>query len=120
MPIPLPFPIPGAHESAAAQPPPHIRPPPPGSTNSRGRSDDRLNVAALRDITDESGGRTEIVRFARDVDPATSSIADELSRRYYLGYSSQARKDGQWHTIRVELRDGRHLVRARKGYVALP
>ncbi len=79
-----------------------------------------MNVAALRDITDESGGRTEIVRYARDVDPATSSVADELSRQYYLGYSSQGRKDGQWHTIRVELRDGRHLVRARKGYVALP
>ena len=117
MPIPLPFPIPG-RTSPPAQPP--RNPPPPGSTNSRGRIDDRLNVSALRDITDESGGRTEIVRFARDVDPATSSVADELSKQYYLGYSSQARKDGQWHTIRVELRDGRHLVRARKGYVALP
>jgi VWFA-related protein len=116
MPFPLPFPMPG-RTSPPAQPPP----PPPGSSRpSRGRIDDRLNVAALRDITDESGGRTEIVRFARDVDPATSSVADELSKQYYLGYSSQGRKDGQWHTIRVELRDGRHLVRARKGYVALP
>jgi len=118
MPIPLPFPIPG-RTSPPAQPP-RSPSPPPGSTNSRGRIDDRLNVSALRDITDESGGRTEIVRFARDVDPATSSVADELSKQYYLGYSSQARKDGQWHTIRVELRDGRHLVRARKGYMALP
>jgi VWFA-related protein len=118
MPIPLPFPIPG-RTSPPAQPPGNPSPP-PGSSNSRGRIDDRLNVSALRDITDESGGRTEIVRFARDVDPATSSVADELSKQYYLGYSSQARKDGQWHTIRVELRDGRHLVRARKGYVALP
>jgi VWFA-related protein len=117
MPIPLPFPIPGGGYPPA-QPP--RNPPPQGNTTSRGRIDDRLNVAALRDITDESGGRTEIVRFARDVDPATSSVADELSRQYYLGYSSQGRKDGQWHTIRVELRDGQHLVRARKGYVALP
>ena len=114
----MPFPIPG-RTSPPAQPPRYPPPPPTGST-SRGRPDDRLNVAALRDITDESGGRTEIVRFARDVDPATSSVADELSRQYYLGYSSQGRKDGQWHTIRVELRDGRHLVRARKGYVAVP
>ena len=112
-----PFRFPGA-ASPPAQPPRYPPPPPPGSSTSRGRLDDRLNVAALRDITDESGGRTEIVRFARDVDPATSSVADELSRQYYLGYSSQGRKDGQWHTIRVELRDGRHLVRARKGYVA--
>jgi VWFA-related protein len=118
MPIPLPFPIPGRGNPPSQ--PPRYPPPTQGSTTSRGRIDDRLNVAALRDITDESGGRTEIVRFARDVDPATGSVADELSRQYYLGYSSQGRKDGQWHTIRVELRDGHHLVRARKGYVALP
>ena len=36
----------------------------------RGGSDDRVNVAALRDITDDSGGRTEIVRWTRDLDPA--------------------------------------------------
>jgi VWFA-related protein len=121
MPIPLPFPMPG-RANPPGQPPRHppMPSPPTGSHTSRGRFDDRLNVAALRDITDESGGRTEIVRYARDVDPATSSVADELSKQYYLGYSSQGRKDGQWHTIRVELRDGRHLVRARKGYVALP
>ena len=33
--------------------------------------------------------------------------------------ASLGRKDGQWHTIRVELRDNRYLVRARKGYVAV-
>ena len=119
-PTPFPFPIPGRRPPPGAQPPRYPPMPPPGSNTSRGRVDDRLNVAALRDITDESGGRTEIVRYARDVDPATSGIADELSRRIYLGYSSQGRKDGQWHTIRVELRDGHNLVRARKGYVALP
>jgi VWFA-related protein len=118
MPIPLPFPIPGRR--SPTQPPRYPPMPPQGSNTSRGHLDDRLNVAALRDITDESGGRTEIVRYPRDVDPATSGIADELSRQYYLGYSSQGRKDGQWHTIRVELRDGHDLVRARKGYVALP
>ena len=79
MPIPLPFPTPG-RSSPPAQPPRYPSPP-PGHGTSRGRIDDRLNVAALRDITDESGGRTEIVRFARDVDPATGSVADELSRQ---------------------------------------
>ena len=37
-----------------------IRTPPVGRYGSR--LDDRVNVAALRDITDDSGGRTEIVR----------------------------------------------------------
>jgi VWFA-related protein len=118
-PIPFPFPIPG-RTSPPAQPPGYPpSPSPPGTSRSRGRIDDRLNVTALRDITDDSGGRTEIVRYARDVEPATSSVADELSKQYYLGYSAQGRKDGQWHTIRVDVRGG-HLVRARKGYLAVP
>ena len=28
------------------------------------------------------------------------------------------KKDGKWHAIRVEVRDGRYNVRARRGYVA--
>jgi hypothetical protein len=81
-------------------------------------SDDRVNVAALRDITDDSGGRTEIVRSTRDLDPATAGIADELSKQYYLGYSATGPKDGRWHSIRVEVRNPSYHVRARRGYVA--
>ncbi len=120
MPVPLPFPTPGRRPPP---PPPQPNPTPPvggGSGYSRGRLDDRVNVAALRDITDDSGGRTEIVRTGRDLDPATASVADELSKQYYLGYPSTGKRDGQWHTIRVEVRDGRHLVRARRGYIATP
>ena len=77
-----------------------------------------MNVAALRDITDDSGGRTEIIRYARDLDPATAGIADELSRQYYMGYAAPGEKDGRWHTIRVEVRQPAYHVRARRGYVA--
>jgi Ca-activated chloride channel family protein len=83
-------------------------------------SDERVNVDALRQITDDSGGRTEIVRTGRDLDPATANIADELSRQYYLGYSSTNKKDGLWHTIRVELKDASLHIRARRGYTATP
>jgi hypothetical protein len=75
-------------------------------------------VVALRDMTDDSGGRTEIIRDPRDLNPATASIADELSKQYYLGYPSSGKKDGRWHAIRVELRNRAFRVRARKGYVA--
>ena len=44
------------------------------------RNDDRVNVAALREMTDESGGRTELIHDPRDLDPATTSIASELSQ----------------------------------------
>ena len=81
-------------------------------------ADDPVNVVALRDLTDDSGGRTEIIRSARDLDPATAGIADELSRQYYLGYPASGKKDGKWHDIRVEVRNGSYVVRARRGYIA--
>ena len=121
-PIPLPFPIPGRRPTPNP-PPPQPQPPGggyPGGGNSRwhGGNDDRVNVAALRDITDDSGGRTEIIRYTRDLDPATAGIADELSKQYYLGYSAGGARDGRWHSIRVEVRQPAYHVRARRGYIA--
>jgi VWFA-related protein len=125
-PIPLPFPRPGGRPPSRPLPPPPGGPgtrfPPPVSSprNTRVRPDERVNVAALRDITDDSGGRTEVIRDYRDLDQATAGIADELSRQYYLGYASNGVKDGRWHSIRVEVGDGRFHVRARRGFVATP
>jgi VWFA-related protein len=117
-PSPVPFPIPGRRPGI-----PFPIPTPSPRGGGIGRSvgaDDRVNAVALREITDDSGGRTEIVRDPRDLDPATASIADELSRQYYLGYPSPGHRDGRWHNIRVELRDRSLKVRARRGYVATP
>ena len=107
----IPFPIPGSGGGGY---------PGGGSGRIAVGGDDRVNVMALREMTDDSGGRTEIVRDFRDLDPAVASIADELSQQYYIGYPSPGHKDGRWHTIRVELRDPSLKVRARKGYVATP
>jgi VWFA-related protein len=85
---------------------------------SRGRSDDRVNVAALRAMTDDSGGRTDVIRDPHDLDPVTAAIADELSNQYDLGYVLTGKKDGRWHAIRVEVRNSSYRVRARKGYLA--
>ena len=94
-------------------------PPPNQPGNSGvGTGDDAVNEAALRDITDDSGGRLELVRDARDLDPATGRIADELSKQYYLGYPSRGYRDGDWHTIRVEVPGQSVNVRARRGYIA--
>jgi VWFA-related protein len=125
LPIPLPFPGGGRGRGGSGFPWPGsggggYPPGGGGGVYSRGGADDRVNVMALREITDDSGGRTEIVRDYRDLDPAINSIADELSQQYYLGYPSPGYKDGRWHTIRVELRDPNLQVRARKGYVATP
>jgi Ca-activated chloride channel homolog len=119
--LPIPFPMPGGGGRSGGGFP--MPPPYPGGggggTYSTGPGD-RVNVAALREITDDSGGRTEIVRDPRDLDPATANIADELSKQYYIGYPSPGHKDGRWHTIRLEVRDPSLRVRARRGYVATP
>jgi VWFA-related protein len=119
LPIPMPFPMPGRRRPPGGAPlyPAPQQPRSGGYGHGRGL-DDRVNVAALRDMTDDSGGRTEIVRYARDLDPATRGIADELSKQYYIGYPAAAQKDGRWHTIRLEVTNGAYRVRARRGYMA--
>jgi hypothetical protein len=77
-----------------------------------------VNPDALREVTDETGGRTEIVRGFGDLQAATARLADELSKQYSLAYSSTEERDGRWHAIRVEVRDRRLIVRARRGYTA--
>ncbi len=115
--FPIPFPIPGGGgRGGGSFPPPSF----PGVGGYSSGPDDRVNVAALRQITDDSGGRTEIVSDPRDLDPATATIADELSKQYYIGYPSPGHKDGRWHGIRVEVRDPSLRVRARRGYIATP
>src|SRR5580765_1441970 len=77
LPIPFPFPVPGRGGRRF----PFLL----GAQGGGWRinpSDDRVNVSALRDMTDDSGGRTEVVREAHDLNPATASIADELSKQY--------------------------------------
>jgi VWFA-related protein len=114
-PVPVPFPLPPGRKPGW---PPTPTPQPNSRVAMPRGCTDPVDVAALRDLTDDSGGRTEIIRQPRDLDPATTGIADELSKQYYLGYPANGKKDGRWHSIRVELKNGGYRVRARRGYVA--
>jgi Ca-activated chloride channel homolog len=80
----------------------------------------RVNAQALREITNESGGRTEVVQTSADLADATARIAEELNSQYLLGYSSPRGADGQYHSLRVRVTTGEYRVRARNGYVATP
>jgi VWFA-related protein len=79
----------------------------------------RVNPTALREITAESGGRTEIVQNSADLTTSTESIAHELNSQYLLGYSSIHATDGQYHSIRVKVSGAGFKVRARNGYVGV-
>jgi VWFA-related protein len=78
----------------------------------------RVNPVALQEITDTSGGRTEVVHGTEDMLPAISRIAEELNSQYLLGYTSPRGADGAFHSIRVRVPGKEYRVRARNGYVA--
>ncbi len=81
---------------------------------------DRVNPFALREITTESGGYTEVVRDSPDLGPATARIAEELNHQYMLGYRPTRPADGSYRSIRVRVAGRNHTVRTRRGYVAEP
>jgi Ca-activated chloride channel family protein len=110
----IPFPFPGTGRRQPRYPPIGGG----GGTSWPRSPGERVNADALRQITDDTGGRTEIVRGFDGLDSATARIADELSKQYFLGYTSSVDKDGKWHSIRVTVRDRSFNVRARRGYVA--
>lgn len=109
-----PFPWPGAGRGRQRFPPIVID----GGGTRWVAPGDRMDGDALRQMTDDTGGRTEIVRGFSGLEDATKRLADELSKQYYLGYSSTEPRDGLWHPVRVEIRDRKLQVRARRGYVA--
>ena len=78
----------------------------------------RINPYSLRQITDDTGGYTEVVKDSSELGPATARIADELNKQYTLGYTPSRAPDNQFHGIRVRVKRPAHRVRARRGYIA--
>ena len=81
---------------------------------------DRVNPYALREMTTESGGYTEVVHDSPELGPATARIAEELNHQYTLSYVSSRPADGSYRSIRVRIVAQDYRVRTRRGYVAEP
>ena len=79
---------------------------------------DRVNPFALREMTTESGGYTEVVHDSPELGPATARIAEELNHQYTLSYVSSRPADGSYRSIRVRIVGKEYRVRTRRGYVA--
>ncbi len=79
-----------------------------------------VNPTTLREITDESGGRTEVVTSTAEIAAASAKIAEELNHQYVMGFTPAHGADGKYHSIRVRSRNPDYKVRARSGYVAEP
>ncbi len=78
----------------------------------------RVNPEALGEITNPTGGHTDVVRDSTDLAAATAKIADELNSQYVLGYASPHPGDRKYHSIRVRVTLPGYRVRARNGYVS--
>jgi Ca-activated chloride channel homolog len=79
----------------------------------------RVNENALAEITNQSGGRTEVVRDMDGLRAATARIAEELNSQYVMAYASPRATDGRYHSIRVRVTEPGYKVRARNGYVSV-
>ena len=77
----------------------------------------RTRLDTLRTLAESTDGMT--VQNNNDLDIGLKRIANDLSSYYLLGYySTNAKLDGKFHTIKVRVKRPGVDVRARKGYRA--
>jgi VWFA-related protein len=72
-----------------------------------------------RKLTDDTGGRTFVVRNDKDLRGAFDQINIELRSQYTIGYSSTNKKrDGRYRKVKVELKNKDYSALTRRGYYA--
>jgi Ca-activated chloride channel family protein len=79
---------------------------------------EKVDARRLRKITDDTGGRTEIVKGFKNLDTATANLAQELNQQYLIAYTTPHERDGHSHAIKVQVKKRGVTVRSRSGYVA--
>jgi VWFA-related protein len=77
------------------------------------------NESAARKLTDETGGRTIVVRNEKKLEEAFDQISEELRSQYTVGYySTNPTRDGGYRKVKVETTRKDLDVLARRGYYA--
>ncbi|HEV2521132.1 MAG TPA: VWA domain-containing protein [Candidatus Acidoferrales bacterium] len=72
-----------------------------------------------RRMTDETGGRTIIVRSQKNLEQAFDQISEELRSQYTIGYTpTNKAHDGSYRKIKVEMKNKDYSVLTRRGYYA--
>jgi Ca-activated chloride channel family protein len=76
----------------------------------------------LRDLADETGGRSFYPYHVDDLDQSFQDIGEELHNQYSIAYNPTNHSvDGRYHRIHVDVPDHKgYQVRARRGYYARP
>lgn len=77
------------------------------------------NESVAKKLTDETGGRTIVVRNEKNLEQAFDQISQELRSQYTVGYySTNTARDGSYRKIKVETTRKDLDVLARRGYYA--
>jgi Ca-activated chloride channel family protein len=72
---------------------------------------------ALRQLSQETGGRAFFPNQAADLTKVYGQISEELSSQYTLGYTSRnPRRDGAWRRIVVRVNGQQLTARTKQGY----
>lgn len=72
----------------------------------------------LAELAVITGGRSFLLRDARDLDKTLADVARELRHQYLLGYAPSTEPQApEWRSIRVVIRRPGLRVRARDGYM---
>ncbi len=73
----------------------------------------------MRQLAQETGGRSFFPAKLEDLTGVYSQIADELASQYTIGYTSKNfRRDGAWRRVVVQVNRPNATPRAKKGYYA--
>ncbi len=73
----------------------------------------------MRQLAQETGGRAFFPARIEDLEGVYSQIADELASQYTLGYASKnARRDGAWRRLVVQVSRANVTPRTKRGYYA--
>lgn len=71
----------------------------------------------LRALAQTTGGRVFVADDPGQLPAIYNQIADELAHQYLIGYTSNnARRDGGWRRVAVQLRPSSTVARTRAGY----
>jgi VWFA-related protein len=77
------------------------------------------NESVAKKLTDETGGRTIVVRNEKNLEQAFDQISEELRSQYTLGYySTNTARDGSYRKIKVDTTRRDLDVLTRRGYYA--
>lgn len=76
----------------------------------------RKSTEFLRRVAEISGGRFLDVRTSNDLEKTFLRILSEMKDRYLLSFTPSGETSNGWHELKVELKNKRADIRARRGY----